>query len=193
MADVISILSSLSIGNADPVDRRLVLSKAEMLAMNPMKMPRSDKTKYFALCSDDNQFYIYDKDATQDSVTGKFRKATVLVDGNSIIILTDGKISIKGYATASQGQMLVKDQTQGIAWVNPVSDASIQQAVQQAQASATQAGTSATTAGNYAGQAIAAKTAIENKIWFGTMAQYNALESVSKTTLYFILDGSVGA
>lgn len=54
-------------------------------------------------------------------------------------------------------------------------------------ASVNQAGQAATTAGNYAAQAIQAKLAIEQKIWYGTMAEYNALETVNNSTIYIIL------
>lgn len=46
---------------------------------------------------------------------------------------------------------------------------------------------SAVVAGNYAAQAIQAQQAIENKIWYGTIEEYNALETVSNSTIYIIL------
>ena len=52
---------------------------------------------------------------------------------------------------------------------------------------ASRASQSAIVAGNYAAQAIQAKTAIDNKIWYGTMEEYNALESVNSSTIYIIL------
>ena len=42
-------------------------------------------------------------------------------------------------------------------------------------------------AGNYAAQAIQAKQAIDQKIWYGTMEEYNALETVNSSTIYIIL------
>lgn len=80
MAEVLTIGTSLKILNSDPVDRRLILTKAEMLAMKPAQMPRSDISKYFALCSDDNQIYVYDKDAEPDPVTGRFKSISVFMD-----------------------------------------------------------------------------------------------------------------
>lgn len=53
---------------AFPVDDKFVLTRAEMLNMNDASMP----DKYFAVCKDDSKFYIYDKSATPNSVTGKF-------------------------------------------------------------------------------------------------------------------------
>ena len=60
--------------------------------------------------------------------------------------------------------------------------------VQQASINAAdRASQSAIVAGNYAAQAIQAQQALENKIWYGTMEEYNNLETVSKSTIYIIL------
>ena len=53
--------------------------------------------------------------------------------------------------------------------------------------SANRASQSAIVAGNYAAQAIQAQIAINNKIWYGTMEEYNNLETVSQSTIYIIL------
>ena len=55
------------------------------------------------------------------------------------------------------------------------------------EAAAERASQSAIVAGNYAAQAIQAQQAIENKIWYGTIEEYNALETVSNSTIYIIL------
>lgn len=110
---------------------------------------------------------------------------------NASIIYMDGTtkgLSIKGYKNAAQGQMAVKDSEQGIIWKNPVTDESLQEAVQQAQTAAAQASTSATTAGTFAAQAIEAAIATENKFWYGTIEEYNALEEIYESTIYIILD-----
>ena len=53
-----------------PIDETLLLTKAQMLAINDNLMPE----KYFTLCLDDGKFYIYDKNTTTPSVeTGKFK------------------------------------------------------------------------------------------------------------------------
>lgn len=59
-----------------PLDDTFVLSKAEMLTTDDLKMP----DVYFAACSDDKQFYMYDKSATPSAETGKFK---VLEGGGS--------------------------------------------------------------------------------------------------------------
>ena len=52
---------------------------------------------------------------------------------------------------------------------------------------AARASQSAVVAGNYAAQAIQAKNTIDNKIWYGTIEEYNALETVNSSTIYIIL------
>ena len=119
-----------------------------------------------------------------------------LVDDNSLIYLNEnGGLSIKHYEDARQGQMLVKDEREGLYWVDPVSDASLQEAVQQARSSAIQASASATQSGNFAADAIQAAVRaettaqqVDNKFWYGTMEEYNNLETVSQSTIYVILD-----
>ena len=52
----------------NPIDEDLVLSKAQMLAVNDDLMPE----KYFCVCKEDGKMYIYNKSATPNSLTGKF-------------------------------------------------------------------------------------------------------------------------
>ena len=110
-----------------------------------------------------------------------------LADEDSIIYLDDNGLSLKGYEEANQGQMLVKDMEEGLAWINPVSDAQIQEAVQSAGESAGRASMSAIQAGNFAGQAAQSAAAVEGKFWYGTMEEYNALETINRSTIYIIL------
>lgn len=56
-----------------------------------------------------------------------------------------------------------------------------------AEAAAARASQAAITAGNFAAQAIQAQQAIEQKIWYGTMEEYNNLETVYSSTIYIIL------
>ena len=51
-----------------PIDEALLLTKAQMLAINESLMP----DKYFTLCLDDGKFYIYDVERTPSLETGKF-------------------------------------------------------------------------------------------------------------------------
>ena len=106
-------------------------------------------------------------------------------------------MTIKGYDTAKAGQMLVKDDTDGLSWQNVVTDAELRNYVQEAADSSKRASDYATNAGNEAVKATqAASTAsrineqtmnyVNDKFWWGTMEEYNALESISADTFYFI-------
>lgn len=64
----IKVTSGFEVKSKSPIDTRLVLTKAQMLAANDKLMPE----KYFALCSDDNQIYFYDKAAEPSVETGKY-------------------------------------------------------------------------------------------------------------------------
>lgn len=52
----------------NPIDESLLLTKAQMLAVNDNLMP----SKYFAICEDDGKLYLYDKQATPSAETGKY-------------------------------------------------------------------------------------------------------------------------
>lgn len=73
---MISLPQGFKVGAAEAIDSRLILSKAEMLAIKDDLMP----TVYLAVCKDDNSIYIYNKDNSVDPETGKFR---VYVGGSS--------------------------------------------------------------------------------------------------------------
>lgn len=124
-----------------------------------------------------------------------------LADTESIIYLAERGLTIKGYDEAKQGYMLVKDSTEGLSWVAPLSDTQLQQQVAAAEASknraaefATAAGSSAVTAEYAAGQAqrINDQTMnyVNNKFWWGSVEEYNALDSISPGTFYFIKSSS---
>ena len=65
----INVNSSFKVQAPAPIDTRLTLTKAQMLTTNDNLMP----SVYFALCIDDNAFYLYSKANTIDEYTGKFR------------------------------------------------------------------------------------------------------------------------
>ena len=66
---MINLPQGFKVGATEAVDSRLILSKAEMLAIKDNLMP----TVYLAVCKDDNTIYIYNKDNSVDPETGKFR------------------------------------------------------------------------------------------------------------------------
>lgn len=128
----------------------------------------------------DGQVLLY------NATSGKWENYQ-LADEDSIIYLGDKGLSLKGYEGANQGQMLVKDEQVGLAWVDPVSDESLQEAVQAANDAATRSSTSAIQAGNWAGEAAQSAAAVERKFWYGTMEEYNNLETIYPSTIYVIL------
>ena len=66
---MINLPQGFKVGAAEAVDSRLTLSKAEMLAIKDSLMP----TVYLAVCKDDNDIYIYNKNNSVNPETGKFR------------------------------------------------------------------------------------------------------------------------
>ena len=152
-------------------------------AWNDLKYIGSEESEIFPVLIEDptdGQVLLYDGES------GKWRNYQ-FVDAESIIFLDSDGLSLKGYKDARQGQMLVKDETEGLAWINPVSDQSLQEAVTAASESASRAGTSAVQAGNFAGEAIQAAAQVERKFWYGTMDEYNNLETINRSTIYVIL------
>lgn len=65
----INVNSNFKVQAPAPIDTRLTLTKAQMLTTNDNLMP----SVYFALCIDDNAFYLYSKANTVNEYTGKFR------------------------------------------------------------------------------------------------------------------------
>ena len=62
--------SGFSIGSTDPIDNRLVLTKAQMKAANDNIFPEV----YLTICSDDGKVYVYNKNNETDPEIGKFRE-----------------------------------------------------------------------------------------------------------------------
>ena len=157
--------------------------------------------KYFA---DVPNFVIQDPLSNQILLYDETLQAWVnkdLADKESIIYLADRGLTIKGYDEAKQGYMLVKDATEGLTWIAPLSGEQLQQQVAAAESaknkaavSATEAGSSAVIAETAAGQAqrINDQTMnyVNNKFWWGTVEEYNALEFINPGTFYFIKEST---
>lgn len=79
-----------------PIDNDLILSKAQMLAMDDNSMPE----KYFAVCKDDGKLYVYDKSAEPNSVTGKYNLAT----GDESVELTQAQYDALSYEEQRNGK-----------------------------------------------------------------------------------------
>ena len=77
--------SGFTIGSSEPIDSRLVMSKEQMLNINPLTQPE----KYFCVCSDDSLIYVYDANNLDDPATGKFR----VVSGGSVDLSEYQKIT----------------------------------------------------------------------------------------------------
>ena len=65
----ISLASGFSISNSEPIDSRLIMTKAEMLAIKKAKMPKV----YLAMCPDDGKLYLYNGENEINPETGRFR------------------------------------------------------------------------------------------------------------------------
>lgn len=65
----IKVLGGLKVITADPIETRLVLTKEQMIAIKDEQMP----SVYFAICSDDGNFYLYNKANEIDKLTGRYR------------------------------------------------------------------------------------------------------------------------
>ena len=149
---------------------------------------------------DDPRFVIHDPKANQiliyDSTAEKWVNKD-LADKESIIYLAARGLTLKGYESARHGQMLVKDNRNGIAWVNPVSDAQIQTAVAAAEGYANDAANSVVRANNAVQEAEQARDTaqrindktmefVNNKFWWGHIDEYNELPSIEAGTFYFV-------
>lgn len=150
--------------------------------------------------SKESKFVIHDPVANQvllyDADLGKWVNKD-LSDDNSIIYLNSQGLTIKGYTNATQGQMPIKDSANGITWVTPVNATQLNQAVQNATNQAVAAGNSAISAANDAAAAeFSAGNAarinqqtmnwVNNKFWWGTLEEYNALTEINEGTFYFV-------
>lgn len=66
---MIQLPQGFKVNAKEPIDVRLILTKAEMLIINDSIMP----DMYFAICKDDGKLYVYNKANEQDDLTGKYR------------------------------------------------------------------------------------------------------------------------
>jgi hypothetical protein len=140
-----------------------------------------------------NQILLYD-----ESLQAWVNKD--LADDESIIYLAERGLTIKGYDTAEQGYMLVKDSVNGLTWVEPVNITQLNNAVGAAETAKTDAKNYAQTAGNSAAQASqAAGNAdrinqqtmnwVNEKFWWGSLEEYNQHiqeNGLNPGTFYFV-------
>lgn len=116
----IKIPVSIDVISANPIDTRLVLSKDEMFDTIDAKMP----DVYFAICSDDGNLYIYNKQNDLDPDTGKYRlvksdAGEIVLDEKSISKNAKGELEILGYSSESaNGKWLHKRADGVLEWVD---------------------------------------------------------------------------
>lgn len=74
--------NGFNITSNEPIDSRIIKTKAEMKALTPPQQKRMPSI-YFCLCSDDNKFYLFDINHADDPETGKFRPLEDYIDFKS--------------------------------------------------------------------------------------------------------------
>ena len=105
---MIQVIQGFKLSTRDAVDNRLVLTKAEMLAIKDHQMPE----KYFAVCKDDGCLYLYNKSReVLDPETGKFVQFSSSkiesISVNGVEIPIDGKNVDLPTATAERYGMII--------------------------------------------------------------------------------------
>lgn len=104
----INLPSGLNITTNEAVDSRILLTKEQMKNIADAKMP----DKYFCICLDDSNLYIYNKSATPNEVTGKFTSLSIDLNSTEIqskiaeIVqagINDGSVEIKPASAESVG------------------------------------------------------------------------------------------
>lgn len=156
----------------------------------------------------DSRFLIQDPVAGQiliyDDNSGKWINKS-LADETTITYLSEKGITLKNYENAANGQMLVKDSVQGLRWLDPVSTDLLDAKVLQAEQARVDAQTYANAASNKAVEASMAASdantaaynaqhiidyelpkAIDKKMQFMPIAEYNAMTTIVKDCFYFL-------
>lgn len=135
---------------------------------------------------------VFDTDFAGISV--EERESPISVDSRSIDFNNYAELELVNYPTAAQGQYPTYDATQGLVWKDPLSTAVLEGYVEAARVQAGNAARSAEAAGNSearsaasAAEAQAQAEYVDNKFWFGTITEYNALDYINPDTVYVIL------
>lgn len=96
----INLPSGLNITTIEAVDSRILLTKEQMKNITDAKMPE----KYFCICLDDSNLYIYNKSATPNEVTGKFTPLSIDLSSTE----TQSKIAGIVQAGINDGSITIK-------------------------------------------------------------------------------------
>lgn len=96
----INLPSGLNITTIEAVDSRILLTKEQMKNMADAKMPE----KYFCICLDDGNLYIYNKSATPNEETGRFTSLSIDLNSDE----TQSKIAEIVQAGLDAGTVTIK-------------------------------------------------------------------------------------
>ena len=88
--------------SSNPVDETMALTKAQMLTVNDNLMP----AYYLTICQDDGYIYLYDKTATADPSTGKFKKFEGGGGGGGSATAITGTLLSSGWNSTTRRQTL---------------------------------------------------------------------------------------
>lgn len=129
--------------------------------------------------------------ASISGLEDRLNNIVTLVDDESIEHTADNKaIQIKNFDTAELNQYPVKSDS-GIDWQDIITTEDLDNKVQQASQYADASQTAANISGEFTQQVLNTKNEIDNKFWYGTMEEYNALTNVNPDTYYFIIDDGI--
>ena len=123
-----------------------------------------------------------------------------LYDGKSITrdVISDAGLTLVGYGAASEGQMPVKG-ANGLVWVDPLTESTLSQYVTHASSASQSASNASASANTYAAKTAASAIraekardetieAVNNKFWWGSPDEYNALTEIMEGTIYFLIE-----
>lgn len=154
---MININDGFNIGAAAALDSRMVLTKAEMLAMKDAVMP----DVYMASCKDDGQLYLYNKENTVDEITGKFQ--ILKAEGGALVFTQSEWDALENKPDIGTQVIISDDDTKQPE--NVINDKIT------------------STNKTWSSQKIATEMI---KIWTGTQEEYNAITIKDENTLYLI-------
>lgn len=106
----IKLPQGLNITSSEPVDIRIVLTKAEMVSIVDARMPQV----YLAICKDDGKLYLYNKNNEVDKDTGKFRLHSSGMDPEELAIELPGALKKALSLQTSKDSGLVVDNDNNI-------------------------------------------------------------------------------
>lgn len=98
----VNILQGFKVTSTQPIDSRIIMSKAEMRNINSNIMP----DKYICICRDDGAFYTYDKTLVPSATTGYFIPYEEKIDVAKAIEAALDSVARKAALEAAVGKTL---------------------------------------------------------------------------------------